>query len=288
MSVVKSPIDIVKQMERNAGSRELVSGTPLSISEGLPMWPESCRGIPNPFLRSAMFSLGRSPRQYIRDLKLESIAGMKIVFTGPQLDQADMDVLAQCLHLARASELKIQFTAYSFLRSINRNSIGASQYKWLREAITRLTSSVIDIEHNNQFAYFEGLLKGKRDAVSKHYVIEINPNITKLFGSDSWTMINWEQRQILRSQPLAQWLHGFYASHARPYPIKVSTLHRVCGSQSNYLNNFRDVLRDSLMKLYNATGWLCHIDDNDLVNIKKVPSASQARHLKRRFGIAPI
>ena len=29
---------------------------------------------------------------------------------------------------------------------------------------------------------------------------------------------------------LAQWLHGFYASHAKPFPIKIETLHRLCGS----------------------------------------------------------
>jgi len=26
---------------------------------------------------------------------------------------------------------------------------------------------------------------------------------------------------------LAQWLHGFYASHAKPFPIKIETLHRL-------------------------------------------------------------
>lgn len=37
-------------------------------------------------------------------------------------------------------------------------------------------------------------------------------------------------RHALDGHQLAQWLHGFYASHAKPFPIKIETLHRLCGS----------------------------------------------------------
>ena len=34
---------------------------------------------------------------------------------------------------------------------------------------------------------------------------------------------------------LAKWLHGFFATHAKPYPYKVGTLHNLCGSTDKSL-----------------------------------------------------
>ena len=89
-------------------------------------------------------------------------------------------------------------------------------------------------------------------------------------------------RTALKGQPLAQWLHGFYASHARPYPMKVETLHKLCGSQAKRLADYRTDLRSALQKLAEVTGWTWEIDDVDLVHIKKKPSSSQARHIARK------
>ncbi|MFZ2391997.1 MAG: hypothetical protein WAW68_06085 [Rhodoferax sp.] len=51
------------------------------------------------------------------DSLLEHPAKPGQIHTGPQLDQADLDVWEQCLHLARTGGLgtRIQFTAGGFL-----------------------------------------------------------------------------------------------------------------------------------------------------------------------------
>jgi len=64
---------------------------------------------------------------------------ISVVFTGPRLDQADLDVWEQCIHIARTSALgnTIQFSAHGFLKAIGRNT-GLSQHEWLKGAFARL------------------------------------------------------------------------------------------------------------------------------------------------------
>ena len=45
---------------------------------------------------------------------------------------------------------------------------------------------------------------------------------------------------------LALWLHGFYASHAKPYPLTVAYLHKLSGSQTKQLRYFKKNLAEAL------------------------------------------
>ncbi len=251
----------------------------------LPVWPEAVRGVPNSILRSALFgAIRRGRRRYLQGEIIAAVDGIRIRQTGPKLDQADLDVWEQCLHLSRQQlGVKIEFTAYSFLSAIGRHH-GKSGREWLMGAFRRLMATVVEIEDGKR-AYFGPLLHhGARDDETGHYVIELNPKIAALYGYDGWTAIEWQQRLSL-SSPLAKWLHGFYSSHAEPYPIKVETLHRLCGSENKQLFGFRRELREALRALETATGWKCWIDQEDLVHVEKKPSPSQTRHLiQKKLG----
>ena len=88
--------------------------------------------------------------------------------------------------------------------------------------------------------YFGTLIEGgARDEDTGRYVVDINPKLAKFYGRSQWTQIDWEQRQQLRGKPLALWLHGFYASHAAPYPLRVEYLHKLSGSQTKQLRRFQ-------------------------------------------------
>lgn len=247
----------------------------------LPIWPDAVRGVPNSILRSALFgAVKRGRRTFMQREPVASYEGVTILQTGPRLDQADLDVWEQCMHLARTGGLgtRIQFAAHGFLKATGR-STGGKDVEWLKGAFARLASSVVEIKDGKR-AYFGPMLHhGTRDDETGHYCIEINPAIVSLYGSDGWSQIEFEQRKELRRQPLAQWLHGFYTTHAAPYPIKVETIHRLSGSEAKQLKHFRAELREALEKLDAATGWTSEINDADLVRIKKKPSGSQARHL---------
>jgi hypothetical protein len=240
------------------------------LESQLPLWPASTRGVPNAILRSALFGvIQRGKRRYQEGVELASIGDIKIIYTGPRLDQGDLDVWEQCLSLARSEGLgeKIQFTANDFLRSIGRG-VGRTQHVWLKKALTRLSGSVVEIEDGDR-AYFGTLLNGGgRDESSGRYVIEINLKIKALYGHTAWTQIQWDERHRLNKH-LAQWLHGFYSTHKQPFPIKVETIHKLCGSETKNLIRFKQALKAALKELSRVTGWSCGIDVSGKVKVIK-------------------
>ncbi|MBB1489594.1 Replication initiator protein A [Oceanospirillum sp. D5] len=250
----------------------------------LPVWPESVRGMPNTVLRSALFgAIRRGPRKYQDRVEKACLNGIRLIHSGPTLDQADLDVWQQCLHLAKDNALGsyIEFSAHSFLKGIQR-STGKSQHEWLKGSFMRLAGSVVEISDGTS-TYFGPLIHhGKRNEDTGLYGIEINPAMAILFNDTSWTQLEFDQRMALKRQPLAQWLHGFYSTHAQPYPIKVSTLHELCGSETQQMYHFRSELKKALGVLHELSDWEWQIDDKDLVHIKKTPSASQQRHLTKK------
>lgn len=265
-------------VELPAAIMQTLSLTPLAQ---LPLWPDAVRGVPNSVLRSALFgAIQRGRRAYQQRMKKASIDGVTVIHTGPTLDQADLDVWEQALHLARIGGLgtRIQFSAGSFLKAIGRSS-GGKDIEWLKGAFARLASSVIEIQDGKR-AYFGPMLhNGVRDEETGHYAIEMNPAIVALFGTDGWSSVEFEERRALKKQPLAQWLHGFYSTHARPFAFKVATLHQLCGSENEQLAGYRRDLNEALAKLASVTGWACEIDERDLVQIikKKRDSAHPSR-----------
>jgi hypothetical protein len=255
----------------------------------LPLWPESVRGAPNSFLRSALFAAiqGKGRRALKYEL-LGSIRGITIKFTGWQLDQSDLDVWEQAVHLARLHPLGniCQFTANAFLKAIGRSN-GKRDYAWLHGVITRLVACAVEIRRGSKIFTGSLLSSCARDEATGIYKMTLDPDMIKLYGSADWTGIEWDQRQQLRSKPLALWLHGYYASHAAPLPVKVETLRMLSGSRTAELWKFRQLLRTALDELETIGAiktW--EIDDNDLVHISRGKSItdSQRRHLTRVKG----
>lgn len=268
------------------GDLMVMTAQPPMVAQ-LPLWAEPVRGVPNAVLRSALFgAIKRGKRAYQQGVKKASVEGVTVIHTGPQLDQADLDVWEQCLHLARTGGLgtRIQFGVGYFLKAIGR-STGGKDVEWLKNAFRRLSSSVVEVADGKRAYFGPMLIGGARDDESGHYVIEMNPKIVSLFGTDGWSSIEFEARRALKRQPLSQWLHGFYSSHARPFPMKVETLHRLCGSDSNHMFHFRADLRDALAKLQEVTGWSWEIDDSDLVHVAKTGTDSQQRHIMKRLKL---
>ena len=250
----------------------------------LPLWPEAKRGAPNAVLRAALFAaIQGKGRQYM--LRKELIAtqdGVTIRYTGGQLDQADLDVWEQALHLARTQALgtECHFTEKGFLQALGRQP-GKSGRDWLRSAFARLTATAVEISDGRR-TYGGNLMNFYRDEGTGRTVLEINPKLAPFFGRSQWTQIDWEQRQQLRGKPLALWLHGFYASHAAPYPLRVAYLHKLSGSQTKQLKHFKQNLVRALRDLQAAGAIKAFEIRDDLVHVWTIPSPSQQKHLAAR------
>ena len=220
---------------------------PALVPVRLPAWPESVRAVPNGFLRSALFGVVK--RGVRADLKRQSLAvvnGTEILYTGERLDQGDLDVWAQCLHIARTHDLglRVQFGAREFLRAIDRKGDGHS-IEWLKRSMSRLMECTVWIKDGKRMYSGHMLEFAGWDDATGQFVIKIDPSAASLYGTDSWTGIELSQRQELRGD-LARWLHAFYATHAHPFAYKVETLHSLCGSERGRIRDFRGDLRGCL------------------------------------------
>ena len=248
----------------------------------LPLWPEAKRGAPNAVLRGALFAAVHKDRRYMDRELLASQRGITIRFTGKQLDQADLDVWEQALHLVRTQALgtRCRFTEKGFLKTLGRQS-GKSGRDWLRSAFARLAGAVVELTQDGR-TYGGTLLEFYRDEDTGRTVLEINPKLAPFFGPTRWTQIDWEQRQRLRAKPLALWLHGFYASHAAPHALSVEYLHKLSGSQTKQLWKFKQNLTQALRDLEAAGAIKAFEIRDDLVHVRAVPSKSQRKYLTAR------
>lgn len=253
----------------------------------LPYWePESC-GAPNAFLRGALFSAtqGRNRRMCEREI-VAALEGYEIRYTGIQLTQADLSLWEALLNLARSNPLgeEASFTAYEILKQLGKGT-SKTDYESLKKALARLRSADVEITVKGDKTYFGPLcgISGELDEKTDQYRFRFSGGLMMLFGS-GWSKLDFEQRLEIKGKPLALWLHGLYSSHASPYPMKVETIHKLCGSETTSMRVFKQLLKKAHEDLI-AVGLLKSFEiENDTVTVKKKPSRSQAKHLKATNG----
>ena len=147
----------------------------------------------------------------------------------------------------------------------------------------RLVTGGIEITDTKARVTFMGTLVSKafREEDSGRYVVIFDKDMLNLYEA-GYSHIDWSQRMALGKSTLAKWLHGFYATHAKPYPYKVETLHNLCGSADKSLRSFRQKLKkalDELVCVRAIDSWI--IDQNDLVTVQRTPSRAQQKHINR-------
>ncbi len=254
----------------------------------LPLWPDVVRGVPNGVLRSALFgAIKKGARRYMEGEKVAALDGIEIRYTGQRLDQGDLDVWESVLHVARLQEMgeRCRFTAYSLLKLMGKTDAGSNR-ETLHKRLMRLKANAVEVQQG-RYSYAGSLIDDVyRDKDTHEYVLVLNPKLRPLFAADQFTQIEWTVRHELDGKPLAQWLHGFYASHAAPLPMKVETLHKLCGSEAARMDHFRQDLRKALGAVAEASAAhgqpFSYEIRGDLVYVDKQGSASQRRHLKRK------
>jgi hypothetical protein len=230
------------------------------VAVQLPLWDEEIRCMPNEILRSALFN-ARNRNQPRRYFKNEAIAiidqSARISFTGEELRQNDETVWLQLIHLAKEMPIgsPIEFTAYSMVQSLRlaeskksepsrqqTESEKPKKFKPSQQHVERLRESLQRMQATSLAIYSKRLRRGVslsmiprfewRDEVTgtrlPKWRVFLAPELVELFGDVHFTRLQWEQRLALPTG-LATWLHGYFASHAEPYPLKLETLQKGCG-----------------------------------------------------------
>lgn len=281
MTTPKPKSGLAHALEKLETSRRKAPKKP-APQMSLDLWPDAVRGVPNAVLRGALFSISKR-REFVKNELIASVEGHQIRFTGQRFNQTDLDTFEMLVHLARLQPLgnRVDFTAHSLLKTMGRGT-GKSQHQQLHDEIIRLRSGNVEITWEAlDKVYGEGLVKKYyMDRTIGRYVVELSPEMLTLYET-GYSQVDWGQRQALTNN-LSKWLHGFYASHAKPYPYKVSTIKDLCGSTSKDLRDFRRMLKTALADLV-TVGMLVDwtIDEKDLVSVHKVPTFSQRQYLER-------
>lgn len=281
-----------KLEEHNKRSRAQPLGPDFGLIHSLmPNWSDSVRRVPNVALRSALFgAISKGRRPYVERAEIHAQGGYSIIYTGALLDQGDLDVWETVLHMARSQAMgaECRVTAYRLLKVLGRTDTGKNR-QILDTHLSRLKAASLELRcsgNSYEGSLIQEVYREHCEAGSRSYVIRLNPKLQTLFVGDQFTEVDWSVRQALQGKPLAQWLHGFYASHATPFPLKVETLHRLCGSRASSLLDFKKDLRRALYSLAEASTTkgkpFSYEIEGALVRVKTTPSPSQRRHLDRK------
>lgn len=233
----------------------------------LPLHLEPQRVAPNAILRSALFGVVRRGKRRFIDgntpLLVSAWSGSSIKYFGMQLDQYDLDVWLQALHIMRQQDLSdttgIHFTARSFLSAMGRKYSGnAAQILFSslrRMVVCAVTIKVGPIEYTGSL--IEEFVRHEPTGL---YVIRLNPRLKTLFDAGN-TKLDWVTRLSLPTD-LSRWMHGYVLSHkatkSAPHRIGIKTIRDLSGSTTADLWKFKQLLRraiDLLAELKAVTTW---------------------------------
>jgi hypothetical protein len=248
-----------------------------SAQRQLGFWSDDFRATPNALIRGALFSV-RSTRNVVTKMTpIYSDGNYEVKFKGETFNQLDLKVINELWHLTRKDILgePVSFSAHSLLTALGRGTSG-NEHDQLNEEITRLMGGVVEIKSKKNDVSYMGTLisEGYRDEFTKAYSLKLNKKIAQIFD-DGFTQVNNEQRKNLGRNLLAQWLFNYYSSHIEPFPLKVETIHKYCGSTAKVLRSFRASLKialDLLVSVGFLAAWSIN-EKSDTVTVVKTKQA---------------
>lgn len=243
----------------------------------LPLWDEENRGIPNPFVRSGLFSVGNSEkREYVVDMVIASLSNYEIKFTGAELHQEDLSVWMSLINLAREKPMSeaIYFTGYQIIKDLGWR-MHSDTYRRVQESIERLKVTGLKITtKGNKSAYSGSLIRDyawteRDEAGNIKWMVRFEPRISALFLEDTTTLLEWSIRKKIGTRStLALWLHAFYTTHRDPIPNSLAKIHELCRS-TDTLSSFRRNIRNALEKLVEKEFLKSYSLDNDMLRVEK-------------------
>ena len=230
--------------------------TEIAIKQ-LRLWDETLRCMPNEIANSALFNARnrRQARVYLKQYEIAVIGNGKITFTGEELRQDDETIWLQLIHLAKERPLgnTVDFTPFSLCKAVGW-SIDGRSYERLRQCLDRLQATSLSV-------YSARLKEGvslsmlpafrwcdQTGTALKKYQVKVAPELITLFGENHYTQLEWSQRLSL-PDGIATWLHSYYASHQKPFPVKIGTLKKGAGITTESITALRQLIEKALAKL---------------------------------------
>lgn len=220
-------------------------------------WARDCVGVPNAIIRSALFAAipdlsEERDRYFYCDREVRGLKGVRVLHTGPQLCQADLELwmaLLALLHQAPFGQT-VRCRLSEVLRAQGLTDSGKNRDKtWAR--LMRLSKTNLTIEGTG-FRYVGNLVYSAELNDFGVLEVRLSERMAAIFSVGRYTLLDLRIRLALRGQPLAGWLYGFYVSHRDPYTLKVDTLRELSGSTVASRDKFCQQLRVALARVQSA------------------------------------
>ncbi|MBI1919725.1 MAG: replication initiator protein A [Geobacter sp.] len=258
------------------GTFEQILASLASRPKYLPEWPEGQRAMPNEILRSALFNCRnrKQPRKFLKDVEIAVIGDGQVIYRGEELRQDDELVWLHLMHLAKKLPLGacVDFTPYSFVKALGW-PIKGQNYERLRICLSRMQATAIRIQSKRLGCFISVSLihkfrsKNEQNENLSRWEVWVGEEMRLLFDEDFLTRVNWEIRKSL-PDGIASKLFGYWASHRQPFPVKIDTLLKLCGSEMSP-KHFKAELKKSL-DLLGKSGFLDSWElKEDLVMVKR-------------------
>lgn len=244
------------------------------LQEVLPLWDDANRGVPNPFIRSGLFSVRKSDKREFIDITVASLSNYRIEYRGEELQQDDLTVWLSLINLARAKNMaeSIFFTAYSLIKDIGWR-MHSESYARAEQSIKRLKVTGLTISSPDGSEQYTGSLirehafKAIDNSGNSRWMVRFEPRISCLFMEDTTTLLEWETRKKIGTRAtVALFLHSFYSSHRDPIPLSIGKLHElsrsldsVSGFKRTLVNALETLVRVESLAEYRFVGDILHV-----------------------------
>lgn len=274
--------------------RKMTPMDKVSLQQSFPMWDDDNRGVPNPFLRSGLFSVRNSrTREFLTNLSIPSLSNYQIKYTGQELNQDDLSVWMSLINLTVEQTMSdsVFFTGYSLVKDLGW-SMNSSSYKRVQESIARLKVTGVELIYNNGHEVYTGSLirEFAWSATNLNgdvkWMVSFEPRVFSLFAQDTTTLLEWQTRKKIGSRAtVAQWLHSFYSTHRDPIPISISKLYEMSRSDST-LSTFRNTIKRAIVRLIEIEFLTSYSINNDVLTVRKSIKINRAVEAKKNLNLA--
>lgn len=227
-------------------------------------WDEIKRAIPNHLAHSSLFAPIKAGKRKRHDkIELASRSDVKIIYSGPQLDEFDRDVFMQLIFEALKVPIgaRIYINRADFIRSIGRAERGSFYYKRFHAAMGNLFEASLFVETKRyqlgkahaRESWLHLITSADFDEESGAYYASLDPRLVEMFSNQEFSLIDWHQRIRIghdaKQADMAKWLQCLIATSRDPIHRHQVLNLKAWMAYSGRLRDYRKALLEALTEL---------------------------------------
>lgn len=246
-----------KNSQRMTATIEEMTQLEMSLFQVAP-WDDDLRAIPNDWGRSAVFTTRNKAQKRVacEDKQIYHYnKEVEITYTGIEL-RADDDELVwqQILEYAKHSAIghDVEFTLYQLCIDLGWH-INKFYYNRALSCLKRLKATCFSIKSPRHSTLKNLSLLGdfdiEKDGRSKRAVCKakLDPYLVVLFANDHYSKVMWSKYRTL--SPTARRMYDYFATHQKPFPLRLETFRLICGSESTRTKKWSEQSRFACKEL---------------------------------------